>query len=60
MYSMHLYYNRYMLESLGHELRTKMNINILKMVHLLLVYSYFSSSVTSFRHIKSPKYTKLL
>jgi hypothetical protein len=59
MYSMNLYYNIYVLEPLGHRLRAKMNTNALETMLILFVYSSFLSFVTSFKHIKLSKCTKL-
>jgi hypothetical protein len=59
MYSMGLYDNLCVLEPLGYELRTSMNINALKTVFLMSVYSYFLSFVASIHHIKLPKCANL-
>jgi hypothetical protein len=52
---MDLYYNYCVIETLRYEFRIKININILKMVILLLVYSIF----VSFGHILTRKIIKI-
>jgi hypothetical protein len=59
IYSMNLYYNYYVLELFGHEFRTNKNINALKFIFCLLVYSSFLIFIVSFQYIKLQKYTKL-
>jgi hypothetical protein len=56
---MDLYYNFFVLDPLGDELRTKINTNTLKTILLLFVYSRFPSFVASFQYIKLPKYTNI-
>jgi hypothetical protein len=54
-----LYYNHCVLDQFRLELRTNMNTNAMKTVHLQLLNSTFQSFIASFGHIKSPKCTKL-
>jgi hypothetical protein len=49
---MGLYHKICVMEPLGHELRTKININALKTVFSMLVYSCFLSFVASIHRIK--------
>jgi hypothetical protein len=57
MYSLDLYNNISMHESLGHELHIKMHTNTFKTILLLFVYSSFLSFVTLFQQTKSLKST---
>jgi hypothetical protein len=57
--SVGLYYNHYVLEPLGYELRTNINTDALKTVHFQLLYSIFLSFIASFCHIKSLKSSTL-
>jgi hypothetical protein len=57
--SMGLYYYHCVLEQFGLELRTNMNTNALKIVHVQSLYSTYLSFMALFCHIKSPKCTKL-
>jgi hypothetical protein len=50
IYSMGLYYKFCLLEPLGHELHTKMNIIALETTFFLFVYSKILSFVLSFQH----------
>jgi hypothetical protein len=59
MFSVGLYYNHYVVEPLGHELRTNMNTNALKIVPFQFVYLSFLSFIASLHHTKSPKCSKL-
>jgi hypothetical protein len=60
MSSVDYYYNSCIPEILLHKLRINININAIKIIVILFVYSNFDSFAISFLHIKSPKYTIFL